>query len=363
MSIFSRLTNLATFGLSGSIFGIGGGDKKKKDPYEDLLSQLTPLIEQNKQISGAAGKEGLANVGAAREDLDYVSKYLKSLLEGSDDDLLKLFDSSEVTRGIDENVEQLSELGVRGGRRAAVLGQQNFDRDSSISRIISQLRFGAPDKMASVAQVLGNLGLGELSASSGASAGASNVLFGVEGLKQADKDRKAELIGSIFEAIGAVAGTVACVARMGSHYYVPAGKISAHLVKIGDDLLSYTLEGEPIVRKVIRIRETPRQLTKIISNGNTIIRVTPTHTFLDVKFDSETIAGTVEDGDALSFVNGDRSKLSEKNVKVLGEEFNDVHIVKVGDEEKSYPIVVNGYLCLDDDPLGNDQIEGDYKNA
>lgn len=347
-------------GFLGNLFdplGLFHSKGAKKDPYADLMNQLNPLIEQNKQITGAAGTAGIANIGGAKDDLNYVSKYLKSLLEGSDDNLLKLFDSSEITKGIDENTQQLSELGVRGGRRAAVLGQQNFDRDSSISRILSQLRFGAPDKIANVAQILGNLGLGELSASTGAGAQASNVLFGVEGLKQADKDRKTELIGSIFEAIGAIAGTAACVSIWGSHFYVPTGKIAANLLQVGDRVCSFTKEGVPVIREVIRIRTKPQQVTRIISNGNTIIRPTLTHEFCDPQFDKNVNCGSLESEDLLSIVNGKNHEIHEKPIKIMGEEKNDVIIVKLDNEEDSYPLIINGYICMDDDPLPKEEVK------
>lgn len=193
MDILSPISNL-----------FGGG--KKKDPYEDLWKKLSPYLDSAQKITEQSATEGLGNVGAARKDYDYVSSYLKKLLEGSDDELLKMLDASGATKNIDENQQQLSELGVRGGRRASILGQSGFDRDAALSNVLKQLRFSAPDKIANIAQAIGNLGLGELSASTGAGAQGSSLIFGVENLKQQDKARKSALIGSIFEAIGSVAG-------------------------------------------------------------------------------------------------------------------------------------------------------------
>lgn len=206
MAWWKKLLSIGTGGLVGQTLWGGGSGEKKKDPYADLLAQLAPYLEQNKKIATQAGTEGLADIGTARKDLDYVSSYLKKLFEGSDDDLLKLLDAGGATRNIDENEQQLSEFGVRGGRRAASLGQLGFNRDASLNNLLKQLRFSAPDKIANIAQILGNMGLGELSASQGSSAQASNVFFGIQGLREADKDRKAALIGSIIEAIGGAAG-------------------------------------------------------------------------------------------------------------------------------------------------------------
>lgn len=339
MSWFTRL--LSPIGL------FSGG--KKKDPYANLLAQLNPLITAQTNIATKESDAGLASTGKAAENLDYVSKFMKDLLEGSDDNILKMFNTSELTQNIDENAGQLNELGVRGGRRAAVLGNSYFDRDSAINKMLQQIRFGAPDKIANIAQILGNLGLGELSASTGSSAAASNVLFGVEQLKQADKDRKAELIGSIFEAIGAVAGGIACVSLYGSHIYVPTGKIAANLIEIGDEVISFDKETkQKIIRKVIRKRITPRQITKIISNGNTIIRPTLTHNFYDSNFE-EILTGNLDGGDLLTITNKDVSSLSDKSIIVLGEEKNDVIIFKLDNDYENYPFICNGYICVDDD--------------
>lgn len=178
-------------------------DKHKYDP---LMAQLQPLIDSQKKVSEASSTAGLKDTDAATKNYNYVSDYLKKLLEGSDEELLKILDASGATKNIDENQQQLSELGVRGGRRSSILGQSGFSRDAALSNLLKQLRFSAPDKIAQIAQGIGNLGLGELSAATGAGAAASNNIFGVEGLKQQDAARRSALIGSIFEAVGGAAG-------------------------------------------------------------------------------------------------------------------------------------------------------------
>lgn len=170
------------------------------------MGQLNPIIQSQQKINEQTATSGLANTAAARSDYDFVNSYLKDILSGSDENILKMFDTATLTRDIDENVQQLSEQGVRGGRRAAALSQSYFDRDAAVTRVLQQLRMAAPMQIAQIGQAIGNLGLGELSASAGAGAQASNILFGVEGLKQADKDRRTQLISSIFQAIGGAAG-------------------------------------------------------------------------------------------------------------------------------------------------------------
>lgn len=209
MSFLSGLGNFLVGGVTGGLLKPFGGNKKKDDPYAALMAQLNPIIQSQQKINEQTAASGLANTAAARSDYDFVNKYLKDILTGSDENILRLFDTASLTQNIDENVQQLSEQGVRGGRRAAALGQSYFDRDAAVNRVLQQLRFAAPTQISQISQAIGNLGLGELSASAGAGAQASNILFGVEGLKQADADRRAQLIGSIFQAIGGAAGAIA----------------------------------------------------------------------------------------------------------------------------------------------------------
>lgn len=208
MGFWSGLGNIFTGSLTAGLWQ-PFGKKKKEDPYAALMTQLNPIIQSQQKIAEQTSKSGLANTAEARANYDYVSGVLKNILSGSDDELLKMFDSAAMTRNIDENVQQLSEQGVRGGRRAAALSQSYFDRDAAINRVLQQLRFAAPMQLAQVGQAIGNLGLGELSAASGAGAQASNIMFGIEQLKDADSDRRAQLIGSIFAAIGGTAGAIA----------------------------------------------------------------------------------------------------------------------------------------------------------
>lgn len=313
--------------LFGSIFhGLFGGGGPKKDPYANLMNQLNPLINTNTDIAKTAGTSGLANIDTATKDYDYVSKYLKSLFEGSDSQLLSLLDSSGATQGIDENAQQISELGVRGGNRSANLGQANFNRDAQLSNLLKQLRFAAPDKLAQIAQGIGNLGTGELSASTGASNIASNNLFGVEQLHQADADRKAALIGSIFQSIGATAGALACLV-LEAKIKVPGGAIRLANIQIGDEIISRTLDNNRIIRKVIRIRDTPNQLVKDFES--TRPSATPSHVFYTYKW-REILCSELES---------------------TGEHMADVRIIKLDNEQFNYPFLANEYWSCDDDCL------------
>lgn len=198
--------------LGGSAVGAAalsrGGSSSSSGPSSASNTQLDPLIAVQKQIAEQTSKSGQADLASARGGLDFVNNFYKKILEGGDDDLLKMLDVSGATKNIDENEQLLSELGVRGGRRAASLGQASFSRDAAINNLLKQLRFSAPDKIAQINQVLANMGLGQLSTSVGAGSAASNTAFNVQQLGQQESDRRTNLIGSIMGTIGTVAGAV-----------------------------------------------------------------------------------------------------------------------------------------------------------
>lgn len=327
----------------------GWGHKTPKDPYQALLDQLNPLIKAETDATTKSTAAGLENVGAAKNDLAYVSDWLKHTLTGSDDSLLKMFDTSSLTHNIDENVQQMSEQGVRGGRRAAVLGQSYFDRDASISKALQQLRFLAPDKIASIAGQIGQLGLGELGAGTNASSVASNNLFGIEQLRQADKDRKAAIIGSIFEGIGAIAGGFAarCVAK-GSILYTINGFVNIE-DSLGLHAISFNNNKEKITRKVIRVEISPNQSTKKIAVLYKEINATNTHVFYNENF-KEVLCDSLTEGFELPIISDKDESITVYPVSLTNGTIEDVIIIKLENEDDSYPMIINGFICADDDP-------------
>lgn len=184
----------------------GGSSGSSSSSSSATNAQLDPLIQIQRQIAEAAGKSGQADITSARGGLDFVQNFYKKILTGSDDELLSMLDVSGATRNIDENEQLASELGVRGGRRASILGNASFSRDAALNNLLKQLRFSAPDKLAQLNQVLGNIGLGELSTAVGAGAQASNTIFGKENVNQQEADRRTSLITGIMSTVGTIAG-------------------------------------------------------------------------------------------------------------------------------------------------------------
>ncbi len=354
MSFLSGLTNILTGGISGTIAPNWGHNQKKTDPYAALLEQLNPLIQAQTKIATDQSNAGITNVDKATGDYDYVANYLKSLFSGSDDQLLSLLDASGATTNLDENFQQAGELGVRGGQRAASLGQAGFNKDAMLNKLLSQLRFAAPDKLAGIAQGIGNLGLGELGSSTSASNSAVQPIFGIEDLKQKDKDRHAAMISSIFSAIGSSAGALAamCVSIGDSFIATPSGKVPISRIEVGDKVLSFDKEtGEQVIRTVIRVRDSEeKQIVRVIEQGSRKIRPTKSHVFYDGNFD-KLICGDLVDDDLLFVAHGKTHNIIAKSIKILGEEESIVRILKLDNEEECFVLIINDFMCEDDDPI------------
>lgn len=186
-----------------------GSGKKKEDPIAALQRQIQPLIDQQLTTGKALTESGLGDTGAARKGYGEVIDYWKNIMGGDPDDLMQLLDSSAETKNIDENTQNLSELGVRGGARAASLGSASFDRDAALNRVLTQLRNAAPEHLSQLYQAIGNLGLGELSASQGAGAQASQNIFGITNAQLTQQQIHDAKIANIIKAISGTAGAIA----------------------------------------------------------------------------------------------------------------------------------------------------------
>jgi len=349
MSFLSGFAKWATLGLGPALIGGISGAKKKVDPYADLMNQLNPLIQAQTKIATNESNAGIANVDKATGDYDYVANYLKSLFSGSDDQLLSLLDASGATANLDENTQQLSELGVRGGQRAASLGQAGFSKDAMLNKLLAQLRFTAPDKLAGIAQGIGTLGLGELGSSTSANNAAISPIFGIEDLRQKDKDRHAAMISSIFSALGSAAGAglALCVSIGDSFISTPEGKVPIIALKKDDKVLSFDkLTGEQVIRTVIRTRiSKEKQLVKVIGFGSRRIRVTPSHAFYTSDFEEVKCENLIDSDFILVMTNNTRNLLP---IKLYGEDETTVKIIKLDNEDENFPFIVNDFICADD---------------
>jgi hypothetical protein len=343
--------------LFGGIFhALFGGGGPKKDPYAALNAQLNPLIKAETDVTTKTTQAGLDNIGTARNDLDYVSNWLKKIVGGSDDEILKMLDASGITANMNENAQQVAEQGIRGGARAAIIGSSSANKDAALQRALQQLRFAAPDKIAAIANSIGNLGAAELGTGTNASNAASGDIFGVQNFIQQDKARKTELLGSIFESIGTAAGLIACV-TLDTPILTPTGYKNIEDLKVGDIVMSFSLDTfEPCEREIIRERIVEGQeVISIAQSSNFLapLRATPSHEFYaDEKFGyTLTLAQLNNNTELLQIISETDLTLVEKPIKFVNEAIKPVKWIKLDDEENNYPVITGIYISVDDDCL------------
>lgn len=299
----------------------------------DTYNYLAPLYINSRKLSDAAGTQGIADSKKASDNLSFVSDWFKNILTGSDDSLLKMFDVSGLNKNIDENQQQLAETGVRGGSRAAGLGQSSFDRDAAINKALQMLRFAAPEHIATIAGQIGSLGVAQETVSNQASDAATKDVFGYADQAQHEKDRKDALIGSIFAAIGGIAGSIiGCVADY-TRINTPVGEVRADSLEISREVLS-----NGIIRKITRFRLSKNQPTRVIYVHKNLIEVTPSHVFQQANGE-EVLCSELRVGDLL---NG-------KEILVIKPSEANVVIFKLDDEENNYTFKSNDFTSLDDD--------------
>lgn len=198
---------MAVFGIIKKLFG-GGGSKQPSD-VQNLNNQLQPIIDLQKKFAEYGFPAAKESFGQASNTYDTSLDFYKKILNGSNEDILGLLNADEYTKSADESEANAYNLGARGGSRAATLAGVNESRAGSLNRAITELRTSVPDKIANIGQAIANMGAQQASLATGTSIGASNILFGIQGVKEKEADRRAQLISSIIGAAGSAAGAFA----------------------------------------------------------------------------------------------------------------------------------------------------------
>lgn len=355
MSILSRIANFATGGLSGTIFGVGGG-KKKKDPYADFLAQLKPYLDQANNISNESFNLAKTNLQEGNKLLQIPADFYQKILSGNFtiDELGQYFSNPEITENEDENQQLLEEFGVRGGRRAADLTNNITNKESNLNRVYQEIKSRAPEALGNIGQIMSSLGAGLLDpALAGNNVGLSS-LFNIEQFRQGDKQRKADMISNIIGSIGSVVGFLACVTgetkiltSMGEVmiedlYNSDWGNIKIKASKDFDRLVSLP---------IISIRETPnRQVFELETRSGYKLQATDNHFIVTSAepYTEKPISSLTLDDKAIILEHGRLKEDGIKSVNPIGN--RTVYIIKIADNEYNYSFVTNNFLSIDDDP-------------
>lgn len=354
MSFFNNWFSLP--GLIGKAFGVGG-DKKKKDPYADFLSSIKPYLDKANDISDETWGLAKDELNKANTILDIPLDFYKRLQSGSMtlDEVMQYFTNPEMNKNQDENQMILENFGVRGGRRAADISNEQVNRESNINSAYMNLKSQAPQALTNLGQIFGNMGTNLLNPALAGNATGLESMFNIENFRQADKARKAEIISSILGSIGSAAGFLACVTG-DTEIHTSLGKVSIkelyHTYETNSYKIKASINGDRLVSvPVLYIRETPNQEIWLVeTHTGHKLRGTRNHyiiTSLEDYTEKPLEALTLDDK-VVILTNGHVEELNIKSISQLDEK-ESVYIMKLGDVENNYMFVTNGFLSLDDD--------------
>lgn len=193
-----------------ALFGLGRhGNSNDPTSNQQLSAQQLQLTDTLKKLADygiPAGKASFEKAGAA---YDTSLDFYKKILTGSNDDLLKLINADEYTKAADQSEAAAYSLAGRSGNRAATLAGVNETRLGDLNKILTNIRATAPTEIANIGQAIQNMGAQQLTAGTGGISGASNIIFGLQQIKQQEADRRAQLISSIIGSAGSIAGAAA----------------------------------------------------------------------------------------------------------------------------------------------------------
>lgn len=178
------------------------GDKAAKK-YQGTIQ---PYMDTAKDLSSYGITQGKFNIDKAMGDLDYLTKHFMDILNGSPDHILQDVDASSITAGADNAFKNITNNAVRGGMRAGSLGNIQFDKASAINKAVQALRMAAPDEIKSIAQMVAQIGSGQLQMGADQNDQIVNMLNMVEQVRQNEAKRKAGIFGSVLGLAGSLLG-------------------------------------------------------------------------------------------------------------------------------------------------------------
>src|SRR5690242_17570294 len=133
--------------IAGAV-GLGGaflaGKKSSSSSTQPTLDpQQQAIIDIQKKLADYGIPAGEANFAKASGAYDTSLDFYKNILNGSNEDLLKLINADEYTKSADEAQATAYSLAGRSGDRAAALSGVGESRAGDLNRILTQLRAGA----------------------------------------------------------------------------------------------------------------------------------------------------------------------------------------------------------------------------
>lgn len=184
-----------------------GGSGNSKD-LTALTNQLQPYLNQLNAISQYGFEQGKADYAKAGSTLDIPIQYYKDILGGDFDKILKSLNSDEVIRNYDDQSRLVNEFGLRGGNRAATASSNEFNKQGELNTTLQGIRAQAPEHLAQLGQILAGIAQGKIALTDDLKT-IIQSMFGLQNIRENNKDRQAKLITSYLQAAAGVAGAAA----------------------------------------------------------------------------------------------------------------------------------------------------------
>jgi hypothetical protein len=174
----------------------------------DSSDPFASLIESQKKMGEQSFAGSMADIATARGKLEASSNLYNAITKGTPDEVLQYLDASGATRQMDDNEQIASQLGVRGGQRAAVIGQQGFAKDAALNNLLKQFKFNAIAQNTDIGKAFGSLGVSEGNLATTASGQATQGLVSQAQIAAQQAAAKSNMIGGILGTVGSIAGVV-----------------------------------------------------------------------------------------------------------------------------------------------------------
>lgn len=182
------------------------GGAKEGAKYQATIQPQIDIAKANASYFTNAGKLDLEK---AKGDIGYLTDYFKDFLTGTPDHLLQHVDASSITAGMDDQLQNVLTNAPRGGARAGMASQIQFDKNSAINNAIQTVRNMAPDHLEKLMSMLAGIGSGEVTAGIDQNESVVNMLNFVQQVTESERARKAGIFKSYITAMAGAAGAAA----------------------------------------------------------------------------------------------------------------------------------------------------------
>lgn len=187
-----------------ALFGGRTGREKRQDT--EFESAFKPLITQQASNSAYASGEAKDSLGGFKETIKGPMDYWQTLLGGDEQAIMELLgpESSAIETAYGNQAKSNAQFNPRGGGEVTQNSQLQTEKLKTLGDMILKLRPEAANQLSSIASLFANLGLGELSASTGASSSGISGLLQNRGINLNERQMRVNNLNQQMSAIGTI---------------------------------------------------------------------------------------------------------------------------------------------------------------